>query len=308
MMTVSLLGEPLIVLRDRDGEVAAFVDECPHRGAPISMGTRQGDELVCSFHGWRFGLDGAATSIPSLGPGAVLPARARLGRPAQVCERYGIVWVALEHPRSPILDWPDGDDASLGEFSPTAHTSAVLAGYQTDNLLDASHFPFLHRSLRARSPRLGGYEVLAEHELGFATRVAYRLAADEGATEGWLNYACAAPFTVSLRNEKTDGSLRRSFFQAIQPIDEHSTRMFFIVRGPETDQAMLDELRAVEETVQQEDLWITAAQRRRQLSLDDGVDLHVRSDKNGIMYRRVMRRLLLSAQSTSASADRSAER
>lgn len=308
MLTVTLLNQSLIVLRDRDGEVGAFIDECLHRGAPISMGTREGDELVCPFHGWRFGLDGAATSIPSLGPDAALPARARLGRPAQVCERYGIVWIALERPRSPILDWLDGDDASLGEFSPTAHTSKVLAGYQTDDLLDASHFPFLHRSLRSRSPRLGSYEVRAEHEFGFSTRVSYGLTADERSTEGWLNYSCAAPFTVTLRNEKTDGRLRRTFFQAIHPIDEHQTRLFFIVRGPETDRASLDELRAVEETVQQEDLWITEAQRRRLLSLDDGVDLHVRSDKNGIMYRRVMRHLLASAQPTMDSADRSADR
>ena len=44
-----------------------FFDECPHRGAPLSLGRHEGDELVCAYHGWRFGPDGAATCIPALG-------------------------------------------------------------------------------------------------------------------------------------------------------------------------------------------------------------------------------------------------
>ena len=232
-----------------------------------------------------------ATCIPSLGPDAPLPPKARLGRPAEVTERYGIVWVALEPPRAPIIAWPDGDDPALGEFSPTAHISEVLAGYQTDNLLDASHFPFLHGSLVTREPKMDRYEVVHESEFEFATWVRYRLAGDPEPL-GTLNYTCTLPYSVILRNQKPDGSLRRSFFQAIQPIDEHRTRLFFIVRGHETDPDVLEKDREVEEIVQQEDLWMTAALRRTELSLDDGIDLHVRADKNGIIYRRLLRGLI----------------
>ena len=79
---VTLLGEPLVVVRRSDGEVAAFADECPHRGAPLSFGRVEGQELVCAYHGWRFGFDGAATCVPALGAGAPLPSRARLTQPA----------------------------------------------------------------------------------------------------------------------------------------------------------------------------------------------------------------------------------
>ena len=98
-VAVTLLGEPLVAVRRPTGEVAVYVDECPHRGAPLSLGRLEGDELVCAFHGWRFGPDGAATCIPALGPDAPIPSRARLAQPAAVCERYGIVWVALDEPR-----------------------------------------------------------------------------------------------------------------------------------------------------------------------------------------------------------------
>ena len=287
-MAVTLLGQPLVVVRHPDSAVAAFFDECPHRGAPLSLGKVVGDELVCAYHGWRFAFDGSATCIPALGDDALIPSRAHLTEPDGVCERYGIVWIALERARVSIPPWPDGDDDSLGEFAPTSHTSEVLAAYQTDNLLDASHFPFLHGSLSTRNPVIGEQQIVEQHDLGFST-VQRKLADDNVGTEGWLRYTLVAPFTVLLRSEESDGRLRQSFFQAIQPIDDRHTRLFFLVRVPETDPGKLGELLAQEEVVQKEDLWITAALRRTGMATVGGADLHVRTDGNAILYRRVMR-------------------
>ena len=167
----------------------------------------------------------------------------------------------------------------------------MLAAYQTDNLLDTSHFSFLHSSLADRNPRMADHEVVDQHEFGFST-VRRKLADDDASTEGWLRYSLVAPFTVLLRSEEPDGRLRQSFFQAIQPIDERHTRLFFMVRVPQTDPTTLNELLAQEEIVQQEDLWITAALRRRGMPVAGGPDLHVRSDGNAILYRRVMRHIL----------------
>ena len=73
------------------------------------------------------------------------------------------------------------------------------------------------------------------------------------------------------------------------------------MRVPETDPAVLREMREVEEVVQQEDLWITAALRRSGMPLVGAPDLHARSDANAILYRRVMRRLLEGVEDLSAS-------
>jgi hypothetical protein len=75
------------------------------------------------------------------------------------------------------------------------------------------------------------------------------------------------------------------------------------VRVPETDPSELSELLAQEEVVQQEDLWITAALRRTGMSIapDPHVrrgDLHVRTDGNAILYRRVMRHVFDGAASS----------
>jgi len=56
-----------IALFNLDGEVFAIDDTCTHEGGPLSEGTVQGDEIVCSWHGSRFSIvSGAARALPAM--------------------------------------------------------------------------------------------------------------------------------------------------------------------------------------------------------------------------------------------------
>jgi 3-phenylpropionate/trans-cinnamate dioxygenase ferredoxin component len=46
-------GVDLILMRHADG-VSAYLDCCPHEGAQLSFGERQGDVLICAKHLWEF--------------------------------------------------------------------------------------------------------------------------------------------------------------------------------------------------------------------------------------------------------------
>ena len=107
----TLLGEPLVLWRDARGAVHAFRDVCVHRGTALSLGRVDGNEIVCAYHGWRYGADGACTAIPQLAEPTRVPARARAVVYA-VCERYGVVWVALAEPAWPIPDVPELENAA----------------------------------------------------------------------------------------------------------------------------------------------------------------------------------------------------
>ena len=61
-----ILGEPIVLSRDRAGAVFALRDICPHRGMPLSAGRFDGYEIECCYNGWRFAPDGRCTAIPSL--------------------------------------------------------------------------------------------------------------------------------------------------------------------------------------------------------------------------------------------------
>src|SRR6266705_70160 len=62
-----LLEIPLVIGRDSRGQVFAMRDACPHRSMPLSCGWFDGEQVECSYHGWKFDAQtGQCQLIPSL--------------------------------------------------------------------------------------------------------------------------------------------------------------------------------------------------------------------------------------------------
>ncbi|MFV0644357.1 MAG: Rieske 2Fe-2S domain-containing protein [Sphingomonadaceae bacterium] len=156
-----ILDDPILLYRRQDGTIAAMIDRCPHRFAPLSMGERNGDVIHCAYHGLAFDSEGACVLNPfsdSLPKGTQI-------RTFPVEERDGIVWL-----------WPaeaDKADTSLipdfsmlfieGHGPPLSGYTMMQANYEygTDNLLDLSHIEFVHKGTFAGN----GVIFAGEHEL-----------------------------------------------------------------------------------------------------------------------------------------------
>ena len=84
-----------VLYRAAEGSpVVAVEARCPHRLARLSHGRVVDGALQCPYHGWRFGADGGCLLIPSAGPQASIPPRAKLLTPVGVREVAGAVWLA----------------------------------------------------------------------------------------------------------------------------------------------------------------------------------------------------------------------
>jgi vanillate O-demethylase monooxygenase subunit len=59
-----ICGDRIVFYRGPQAKVAALEDFCPHRGAPLSLGTVRDGELVCGYHGLKMGCDGKTISMP----------------------------------------------------------------------------------------------------------------------------------------------------------------------------------------------------------------------------------------------------
>src|SRR6476469_6836646 len=60
-----IVGAPILLARDDDGEVRAFYNACRHRGAPVVRGTSgEARMLVCQFHSWSYNLRGELVRVP----------------------------------------------------------------------------------------------------------------------------------------------------------------------------------------------------------------------------------------------------
>lgn len=87
--------QPYFVVRGEDGVLRAFLNTCRHRGAPLLL--KENDEplraLVCPFHGWTYGLDGALRGIPRSSAFPCIDKRDYGLKECSVAESTGLVWV-----------------------------------------------------------------------------------------------------------------------------------------------------------------------------------------------------------------------
>ncbi|WP_088290210.1 Rieske 2Fe-2S domain-containing protein [Kineosporia sp. A_224] len=97
-----------VAFRPEPGAPVGVVEaRCPHRLVRLAHGTVVDGTVQCPYHGWRFGPDGACTLVPSNGPAASVPPRARLAAPWGVREADGVLWVAPVDPAVPGSAPPD---------------------------------------------------------------------------------------------------------------------------------------------------------------------------------------------------------
>jgi vanillate O-demethylase monooxygenase subunit len=137
----TICGHRMVLFRSEGGAIAALEDFCPHRGAPLSLGSVRADgRIVCGYHGLVMGGDGRCVSMPGQ---RVRPTI----RSYPALERHGFVWVwpgeksaadpALLHP----LPW-----AESPEWAYAGGLYHVKCDYRLmiDNLMDLTHETYVH--------------------------------------------------------------------------------------------------------------------------------------------------------------------
>ena len=60
---VRIMGEDLILFKDRTGKLGLIEEACPHRRASLAYGIPTEDGIRCPYHGWKF--DGAGRCLDS---------------------------------------------------------------------------------------------------------------------------------------------------------------------------------------------------------------------------------------------------
>ncbi|MBV8257587.1 MAG: Rieske 2Fe-2S domain-containing protein [Actinobacteria bacterium] len=82
LVGVELEGEAVVVARSEEtGEVCAIAATCSHLGGPLDKGEREGDTVICPWHGSRFHLcSGDVEGGPAVYPQPRYEARVRAGR------------------------------------------------------------------------------------------------------------------------------------------------------------------------------------------------------------------------------------
>ena len=81
MQRVEVAGEAVLVTRSASGDLCAIANTCSHFGGPLAEGEREGDIVVCPWHGSRFDVcSGEVKGGPAVFPQPRFEARARDGK------------------------------------------------------------------------------------------------------------------------------------------------------------------------------------------------------------------------------------
>nr|WKF57864.1 Toluene-4-sulfonate monooxygenase system iron-sulfur subunit TsaM1 [Paraburkholderia busanensis] len=146
---VKILGLGIVLFRRANGEVAALIDQCVHRGTRLSAGKLADDCLVCPYHGWRYDGDGQVVHIPTID--GVKPAAAPSDYPFKqrslpVREHDSLIWVFLgegDADAKPIFRMPFYDQAPWQSYF-MVNTFDGDIGMLAQNFMDVPHTVFVH--------------------------------------------------------------------------------------------------------------------------------------------------------------------
>jgi nitrite reductase/ring-hydroxylating ferredoxin subunit len=140
-----IMGEDLVVFRDKSGAIGLLELYCPHRGTSLEFGLVCDNGLRCCYHGWRFGVDGKILETPGEPPDSTLKERLYHGA-YPVLEYNGLVF-AYMGPPDKRPDFPVFDTYDLPGYELVA-----MPGYVwpcnwlqvKENSMDPAHLAFLH--------------------------------------------------------------------------------------------------------------------------------------------------------------------
>lgn len=151
-------GVPILIVRNQQGELKAFVNICSHRGAPLnecnSGKAKKGRLFSCPYHGWTYDLEGKLVGVPFGNEGFDTIDRDSLGlKKLQVEEKNGLIFVMPNPELSFDIDEVMGGiDERLSGFGFQDHyylgTKQVHTDFSwklnMDTFHEYYHFEFLH--------------------------------------------------------------------------------------------------------------------------------------------------------------------
>ncbi|MES2257015.1 MAG: aromatic ring-hydroxylating dioxygenase subunit alpha [Pseudomonadota bacterium] len=315
MLARTILNEGVILFRDAAGKAVAMRDRCPHRAAPLHMGSVKDGVVQCGYHGLQFDGKGACVFNPH-GDGNI-PANAKV-KSYPVAERHDAVWIWMgeagraDEALIPALDMARSASATVvrGYLNAPSHYELM-----TDNLLDLGHTAYLHPDSlgseaivhSTRQTRRDGDKVVYELWApdGDAPPIAQMLvpALCAGRVDHWMVSTWHAPCLIhqvtgfAPAGANREGAEVMNGFHVLTPETDTTTHYFHALsRGFRLDDPQLDAIidGGVTMAFANQDFPMVGA-IQRQLSGPDVGDARpvvLSTDAGGVMARRVLQQKL----------------
>jgi nitrite reductase/ring-hydroxylating ferredoxin subunit len=238
---VRVLGEDLILFRDKTGRPGLVYPHCAHRGTSLYYGKVEEQGIRCCYHGWLFDVQGHCLDQPCEPGGG--RARDKARQPwYPVQEQYGLIWAYLGPPaRKPVLpryeclenldpgETLETNDRSIGGGGPVIVDFNWFQHYE--NLVDHFHVVVLHSTFSGAQfvESLGVMPQVTWDTVALGVRTTSVRKLPDGKTLRRLSQA-AVPTLRVIPNPRVGKYGRLNSLGWILPIDDHSFRIYVVGR------------------------------------------------------------------------------
>jgi nitrite reductase/ring-hydroxylating ferredoxin subunit len=306
-----VLGEDLVLFRDKAGRYGLVHRQCPHRRASMEFGVCELDGIRCCYHGWLFDIDGSILEVPGQPDKIADLVKDKTSLGAYPVKEYrGLIFAYLgpieDMPEFPVYDTLEIEGQTLVPYRADYKCNWLQV---LDAILDPIHTSFLHsRMSRAQfSEGMGeiGELLFYEREMSYLGANVRRVGDNV-----WVrvNELVLPNYTQAGAAFSADGTKpiyygRTAFARWVLPVDDETTTAFaWAIFGERADPEEYNTPEGPELIEQGERMDRSYRERQRFPGdaeavegmgriADQKMEHLVPSDKAIILYRKKLRKL-----------------
>jgi len=161
-MALRIVNEPIVVARDDDGKIVAYMNMCLHRGVEVAFGQGNARSFRCPYHAWNFDVGGNLIAAPWMKESGHDMSGSQLPR-LKSAEWRGWIFVNFDADPEPFESYIAAYDKELWYYRTgdckLAHKLVIDVNcnwkFITENLLDWYHASTVHAGTFGRYYKLG---------------------------------------------------------------------------------------------------------------------------------------------------------
>ena len=272
-VTLSIEGQSIVAVRNRDGELKAYYNVCKHRGHELLSGEGQTRRITCPYHAWTYDLNGALVNAPRSEYLENFKQKEICLEPVQVEIFCHLVFVNLDPEASPLAMQSGDLAAEVMHYAPDLAdltfskrlTYRIKANWKAvvDNFLECYHCPVAHKGFSSMidmdTYQVKTHDIYSSHmaKARLGENSAYNIV-DATVTDHavWFLW----PNLTLMRYPGRGNFMVWRFY----PINEHETweEFDFFFETAEPDETEKAALKFIDEVLQPEDIGLVESVQR----------------------------------------------
>ena len=152
-LTLELAGQPIMVVRDKGGQLRAQSNVCLHRMSTLLEGRGNKSSIVCPYHAWTYELNGKLRAAPAMDKNLSF-CKTEKHLPSIRCEEWlGWIMVTLNNSAQPVADVLSGVEELVGDFGMENYQETFFETHNwntnwkvlAENFMESYHLPVCHK-------------------------------------------------------------------------------------------------------------------------------------------------------------------